>query len=236
MGLVAVTLLMFTVTPRSAGAPIAVSATTSPAGRTEVGVRTAPTATVSATVSVDSGESATMAAPVAAPVVAPAVELTASSTLRHEGGASALATPIGDGRLALMTSSGVAADPGREVDVRLTSGPVVTAVVDGTIPGLVVLSIDAEASGEKGHPIADEQPPPDEIVTVLADPPVTIAFSAVATVDAAEGTPVLDGDGELIGLCVERDDPEGSEHITLVDVTAGRVLGGRHADATTAAP
>ena len=52
--------------------------------------------------------------------------------------------------------------------------------------------------------IAATPPDPDDIVTVLAEPPVTIAFAALTTLDAEEGTPVLDGDGELIGLCSQR--------------------------------
>jgi hypothetical protein len=152
----------------------------------------------------------------------------------------ALATPIGDGDLALMTLSAVAIQLGSEIDVQLTSGPVVTAVVDVTTPGVVVVSI---ASSSEGHPIADEPPDPDEIVTVLADPPVTIAFSSLATVDVAEGTPVLDRDGDLIGLCTQRhakgDDPIALIDVTgdqAIDVTEGQAIDEQRAVATTAAP
>ena len=207
VGLVAVALLVFTVTPRGVEPPVAV-ATTSPIAPPDTRVHANAVAAVTTTV--------------------------ARSVPR------ALATPIGDGDLALMTLSAVAMQLGSEIDVQLTSGPVVTAVVDVTTPGVVVVSI---ASGSEGHPIAEEPPDPDEIVTVLAEPPVTIAFSALSTVDAAEGTPVLDRDGDLIGLCTQRhvtgDDPIALIDVTGdqgIDVTEDPAIDARRVVATTAAP
>jgi hypothetical protein len=147
--------------------------------------------------------------------------------------AQALATPIGDGRRALITAPGATIRRGSELDVQLTNGPVVTAVVDATTAGVVVVSL---ASGANGHAIASSQPDPDEIVTVLAEPPVTIAFAALTTIDAEEGTPVLDGDGELIGLCSQRHGAGDDQPITLIDVTGDPSLDEQHGVATTIAP
>jgi hypothetical protein len=122
---------------------------------------------------------------------------------------------------------------GAELEVQLTNGPVVTAVVDSTMRGVVVVSI---ASGASGHEIAASQPDPYDIVTVLAEPPVTIAYSALTTLDAKEGTPVLDDDGDLIGLCSQRHGAGDDQPITLIDVTGDRSLGDRRAVATTIAP
>jgi hypothetical protein len=144
-----------------------------------------------------------------------------------------LATPIGDGHLALITASGSTIRRGAELDVQLMNGPVVTAVVDSTMQGVVVVSI---ASGANGHEIAASQPEPYDIVTVLAEPPVTIAFSALTTLDAKEGTPVLDDDGDLIGLCSQRHGAGDDQPITLIDVTGDRSLGAQRAVATTTAP
>ena len=213
--LVAVGILMIVVTPPAQDAPVAVSATTSPFTSSAV---TASSATSSrATPREASGRTAT---PVAARSVA-----------------QALATPIGDGRLALMTAPGSTIRRGSELDVQLTNGPVVTAVVDATAAGVVVVSI---ASGADGHEIAATQPDPEEIVTVLAQPPVTIAFAALTTLDAEEGTPVLDGDGELIGLCSQRHGAGDDQPITLIDVTGHVTKDSAHdeqrAVATTTAP
>jgi hypothetical protein len=145
----------------------------------------------------------------------------------------ALATPIGDGRLALMTAPLSAIGRGAELDVQLTNGPVVTAVVDATAAGVVIVSIASDASG---HEIAATPPDPEEIVTVLAEPPVTIAFSALTTLDAEEGTPVLDGDGELVGLCSQRHGAGDDQPITLIDVTGDPALDDERAVATTSAP
>jgi hypothetical protein len=149
----------------------------------------------------------------------------------------ALATPIGDGRLALMTAPGSTIRRGSEPDVQLTNGPVVTAVVDATSAGVVIVSI---ASGAHGHEIAATPPDPEDIVTVLAEPPVTIAFAALTTLDAEEGTPVLDGDGELIGLCSQRHGAGDDQPITLIDVTGDvtkdSTLDQQRAVATTTVP
>ena len=50
---------------------------------------------------------------------------------------------------------------------------------------------------------------------MLADPPVTIAFADVASVGAPDGTPVIDADGSLVGLCTRATDRTSS----MVDVT-----------------
>jgi hypothetical protein len=153
-GLLAVGALILTFTPGGTGAPVAVSATSTPAAQGAALVR--------------------------------------------------LATPIGDGQRALMTVGERAAELGSELDVQLISGPLVTAVIDaagnGGLDGVMVVSITTKVGG---HTIAAELPTPDEIVTVLANPPVTVAFADVGEVDVVDGTPVLDSDGDLVGLCAE---------------------------------
>jgi hypothetical protein len=206
IGLVALGVLMILVTPPAQDSPVAVSATTS------------PSATPSTVRPSSSGQASTH---VATPVAA-------ARAIPHE-----LATPIGDGHLALITASGSTIRRGAELDVQLTNGPVVTAVVDSTMRGVVVVSI---APGASGHEIAASQPDPYDIVTVLAEPPVTIAYSALTTLDAKEGTPVLDDDGDLIGLCSQRHGAGDDQPITLIDVTGDRSLGDRRAVATTIAP
>ena len=163
---------MILVTPPAQDSPVAVSATTSPSR-------------VDAVAASVTTSPARMRRPVAARAV------------RHE-----LATPIGDGHLALMTASGSTIRRGAELDVQLTNGPVVTAVVNAhrTWCGR---RVDHRSAGT-GTRSPPRRPDPNDIVTVLAEPPVTIAFAALTTLDAEEGTPVLDDDGELIGLCSQR--------------------------------
>ncbi|HZB40963.1 MAG TPA: hypothetical protein VE487_08360 [Ilumatobacter sp.] len=204
VGLVAVAILMVMMTPPAQDSPVAVSATTSPSP---------PFSTTPSTPAEASGRAT-------APVAARAIP-------------RALATPIGDGRLALMTAPGSSIRRGAQLDVQLTNGPVVTAVVNATAAGVVVVSI---ASVADGHEIAAGQPDADEIVTVLAEPPVTIAFAALTMLHAEEGTPVLDGDGELIGLCSQRHGAGDDQPITLIDVTGHPSLDEQRAVATTTAP
>jgi hypothetical protein len=102
-----------------------------------------------------------------------------------------------------MTRLSTSAAEGDAFDVRLTSGPVVTASVLEDDHDVVVVTIEQD---DPGHEIASATPEPDAIVTVMADPPVTIAFAAVRSVGAAEGTPVLDANGQLVGLCTRGGD------------------------------
>ena len=132
-----------------------------------------------------------------------------------------------------MTAPGATIRRGAQLDVQLTTGPVVTAVVNDTAPGVVIVSISSNGSG---HEIADAPPDPDEIVTLLAEPPITIAFAAVTTLDAREGTPVLDEYGDLIALCSQRHGAGDDQPITLIDVTGDSTLGEQRAVATTTAP
>lgn len=186
IGLLAVVALMITVTPGRQRSPVALDSTTIPSVQVAV------------------------AQHAVAPVFDSPNPTVPSHTLALVS--FRLATPIGDGRQALTTWAGDSATEGTELDVQLTSGPVVTAVVESIDDDLIVLSITASVDG---HPVAQGLPAPDEIVTVLVDPPMTVPFADVATIDVAEGTPVLDDDGELVGLCTRRR----NNAVGVVDVT-----------------
>lgn len=208
LGLLAVGTLMLTFTPRRQESPVALSATTTPV-----------------TLSAGNGVAA-----IARQVpVALGIPVTRPVARQLPG----LATPIGDGQRAVMTASGSNTEVGTEIDVQLTSGPVVTAVVDETASGIVIVSITSDASAPlvDGHAVASSLPAPDEIVTVLADPPVSVAFADVASVDADEGTPVLDRHGELVGLCTR-----GERSTALIDVTDQPAISEQPAAATSVAP
>ena len=194
MGLLAVGVLILSASPRRPDSPVAISATTTPVATAEAasaGLGVGGIAAIGRFASDNADADAT-------PEVVP----------------PALATPIGDGRSALMTRLSTGGVEGDAFDVRLTSGPVVTAaVIDISAEGLVVVTI--ADPDQYGHAVAGALPGDDEMVTILADPPITILFGDIATVGADEGTPVLDADGDLIGLCTRSGD--GATHV--VDVT-----------------
>ena len=52
----------------------------------------------------------------------------------------------------------------------------------------------------------------------MVDPPVTVAYDAIGDLDIAvdEGTPVVDGHGELVGICTHRDRSGSTEVIEVV--------------------
>lgn len=182
LGLLAVGLLMVTITPDRAESPIALSASTTP-----VVAQGAPRAVVLA--SAATGRIGFRSDPI-----------------------GALATPIGDGRFALVTRASLADTDGMVIDVRLpsgrtTAGSIVTASADAVVVALAAI--------EPGHRIAAVRPLRHEMVTVMADPPISVAYSDIGTIDADEGTAVLDGDGSLVGICSRR---IGTDHVRLIEV------------------
>jgi hypothetical protein len=195
LGLLAIGVLILSASPRRQESPVAISATTTPVSVAEAGSAGSNAGGIAAIgrFASDDDDDAE-ATPEAVP--------------------PALATPIGDGRSALMTRLSTGGVEGDAFDVRLTSGPVVTAaVVDTTADGLVVVTIvDPDQSG---HAVAGDLPHDDEMVTILTDPPITILFGDIATVGVDEGTPVVDADGDLIGLCTRA----GDGATDVVDVT-----------------
>jgi hypothetical protein len=194
VGLLAVGVLILSATPRRPDSPVAISATTTPVATVEsvsAGLGAGGIAAIGRFASDDDDADAT---PEAVP--------------------PALATPIGDGRSALMTRLSTGGVEGDAFDVQLSSGPVVTAaVIDTTAEGLVVVTI--VHADESGHAVGGALPGDDEMVTILADPPITISFGDIATVGVDEGTPVLDANGDLIGLCTR----SGDGATGVVDVT-----------------
>jgi hypothetical protein len=194
MGLLAVGVLILGATPRRQESPVAISATTTPVANAQVAGAALGPGGIAAIGRFASDDDETDATPGAVP--------------------PALATTIGDGRTALMTRLSTGGVEGDAFDVRLASGPVVTAaVVDTTDEGLVVVTIAVPDDG--GHDVAGALPGADEMVTILADPPVTVQFGEIASIGADEGTPVVDSAGELIGLCTRSGDGD----YGVVDVT-----------------
>jgi hypothetical protein len=172
-GLLAIGLLVMSIAPDRRDGPIAISATTT--ADIDTTLRSSGVAAIGRFASDGSGSD--------------------DWSVRME---PALATPIGDGRSALATLQGVRRTEGA-IDVRLSSGSVVSAaVMDHTDDGLVVVTI---AASDAAHTVGDGPPDDDEIVTVLTEPPITVPFHEVDDLELAEGTPVLDSEGHLIGLC-----------------------------------
>jgi hypothetical protein len=179
VGLLAVGLLVLTVAPDRTDAPLTVSATTTPSAVTPA--RLTGVAAIGRFSSDDRTTSD-------------------SAPVRLRPG---LATPVGDGRSALMTLEATQRRVG-PFDVRLTSGAIVSAaVIDTSDHGLVVVSI---AASDQAHEIASALPEPHEIVTVLADPPITVPFDSIDEMEVAEGTPILDAAGALVGICTRTSD------------------------------
>lgn len=194
IGLIAVGVLILTVSPRRQESPIAVSATTTPAA-SAFGAADGATRESGA----DGGRALDAVGGLRSPSALSSTVSTRPAALTESMPSDALATPIGDGRFALVTGLSLAGQGGASVDVRFASGRVMEAEVVSAVDDNVVLV--ALADSEPGHEIAPHQPSGHDMVTVMASPPITVAYADVDTLAVHEGTPVLDGDGALVGLC-----------------------------------
>jgi hypothetical protein len=175
LGLLAVGVLILTVTPRGHDAPIAISATTTPA------------AIVVRETRFDSRP--------------PAFAARGSATTETASPQYPLATPIGDGRTAVITDNALEGHDGDEIEVRLPSGRLAAGqVMEKSGSTWLIELYDAES----GHDIATDRPTSSEVVTVMMSPPVTIVLADIGTLDIGEGTAVLDRDGDLVGICTHR--------------------------------
>jgi hypothetical protein len=126
----------------------------------------------------------------------------------------ALATPIGQGDHAIVLRAALPDPLAAEIDVELPSGHETAATVIAHQGAVVVVELAVSAPG---HAVADRRPHDREIVTVMSSPPVTVAFADVHSLDVADGTAVLDSDGELVALC--EDDDHDTAGTRLVEIT-----------------
>lgn len=178
LGLFAIAVLVLAVTPGDQPQPIAVSATTAPAA-------------------IGSGVGSDLAAGEA--TIASARGVSSAGPARPTT-VSALATPIGEGRYALVSQAAIGGAAGSEVDLTLPSGRVTVGEIVERSGDTVLVAL---SDTEPGHDVAEQRPHDREVVTVMAEPPVTIAYADVSTLEVAEGTAVVDSDGHLVGLCTK---------------------------------
>lgn len=197
VGLLAVGLILVTVTPRRADGPIALASTTT----------ATTTATTAAPARIASGPPASAARPIA---LAPGPSVRSAGPVVAR---AALATPIGDGRFALVTRASLEPGGAVVVDVRLPSGRTSSGEIVTASEHAVVVAL---ATAEQGHAVAHDRPADDEIVTIMATPPVEIRYADAHTVPADEGVAVLDASGDLIGLCTRRTDSDSTHIIEVV--------------------
>ncbi|MBI4884308.1 MAG: PDZ domain-containing protein [Actinobacteria bacterium] len=204
---------------RSTVAALIDSATSATTGTTAEDPRpVAPAADNSAVVSESLLLPTTTLRPVSPSIEQPMVTYAVQQTSTVAAGAVAVA--IGGGSLAITTAYAVEADA--TVEVLLTDGSVGTArvlFVDDT-SGLAVLAMESVFAG-LAFTVA-EIAPGDELTTA-GDVASTFTAGADGEVDSAalvenealrEGTPLMNKDGELVGLCSQG---HGGEVVALAD-------------------
>jgi hypothetical protein len=202
-GLLVIAALVLVVTPKNPGAPIAVEASTtlvdsssanSPAGN-------------SAGNSADMGSAALGIGGLSTLSTG---ELSTTTIVADV--LAALATPVGDGSYAIVTMKSLAGQRDGMVVFRLLSGDIVIGEIMFEFDDAVLVSIPTT---QTPHAIATDKPHRSDMVTVMSETPVDMAFAEVAQADVPEGTPVVDDEGALVGLCSKRDD--GTTEVIEVD-------------------
>jgi hypothetical protein len=110
-----------------------------------------------------------------------------------------LVTPIGDDGWAITTTGAVKARSG-VMSARLPSGDIVDVeiVARDEDDGLTVVSLPTQT---RGYHLARNRPAPTDMVAVHGVTTQVVEMLKVSTLDVEEGTPVVDGDGDLVGLC-----------------------------------
>ena len=196
IGLVAIAVLVMTVSPSRSASPVAMSATTAPV----------------------SAASLDQLAPTIAAVRRPSVVAT---TAGIGVVTRALATPIDAGDYAVVSAAAVAGHDPSALSVVLPSGRLASAQLVDTGVGassetlLIVLD-----RAEPGHHVSEHRPKDREVVTVMSNPPVTVAYADIASLAVAEGTAVIDESGGLVGICSGGDGGRGTK-VLAIDARMG---------------
>jgi hypothetical protein len=86
---------------------------------------------------------------------------------------------------------------------------------------LVLVVLDRDERPGAGYAVAATSPGPDDMVTVLSDPPLEVPFHEVDDLEVADGTAVVDGEGALVGICTWAVGPGDEPAMVLAEVTAG---------------
>jgi hypothetical protein len=150
-----------------------------------------------------------------------AVRADAASVVRFDDPLPIVA-PVGEHGLALTTRSAIGRSTGGdEVSVALPDGVVVEAAVVSVDEsrGLAVVSIPDGVATETFAVVEDEGATlaPDDTVMVHGAQPQVMSVAVLRTTDVDEGTPVSDGEGNLLGLCTVEQD---ATMLTTADASA----------------
>jgi len=136
----------------------------------------------------------------AAPVAVEAtIDGAASPLAALEQPALPMVTPLGDDGWAVTTTGAVGSRAG-VMPARLPSGAVVEVeIVRRDVESGVTLVSLPELTD--GYQLATSDPAPSDTVVVHGADPIVVTLVEVGKLHVAEGTPVLDGAGELVGIC-----------------------------------
>lgn len=201
-GLLVVAALVLVITPTDLGAPIAIGASTTLADNFSASKPAGNPAG-----DADLGLAALGIGGLSTPATG---ELSTTTTVTLV--LAALATPVGDGSYGIVTMKSLAGQQGRTVVFRLRSGDTATGEIMWEFDDAALVSIPTT---QTPHAIATDKPHQSDMVTVMSDTPVDMAFAEVAQADVPEGTPIVDGEGALVGLCSKRDD--GTTEVIEID-------------------
>jgi hypothetical protein len=110
-----------------------------------------------------------------------------------------MVTPLGDDGWAVTTTGAVGSRAG-VMSARLPSGDVVDVEIvrRDAESGVTLVSLPELTDG---YQLATSDPEPSDTVVVHGADPIVVTMVGVSDLDVAEGTPVLDRAGQLVGIC-----------------------------------
>ncbi len=142
----------------------------------------------------------------ASPIAASSTALGLRAAPAATGDQLPLVTPIGDDGWGVTTAAALVGAPGQRVRVQLASGEIVQVSVVRTTQDVTLVSLP-EGIETDSFDMSRADPSGDDTVVLLDDDePVAVEIGELANVDVAEGTPVLDEGGRLLGLATGEPD------------------------------
>jgi hypothetical protein len=110
-----------------------------------------------------------------------------------------MVTPLGDEGWGVTTAEASRTSSGR-MAARLPSGAVVDVHVvrHDEESGVTLVSLPTRTDG---YELATDRPAPSDTVVVQGLEPMVVSMFDIPDLDVAEGAPILDSEGDLVGLC-----------------------------------
>lgn len=146
-----------------------------------------------------------------------------------------MVTPLGDDGFGVTTAEAAAGTRGMRMAAQLPSGDVIDVhiVRHDAESGVTLVSLPTRTDG---YELAAHSPAPSDTVVVHGVEPVVVSMYEITRLVVAEGTPVLDDHGDLVGLCTWDGDAVAIKTVTTMPGSSTTTTGAPTTVSATPAP